>query len=206
LDNPQLRLLSLIKGDDNLIVTIDLGEWWKPLEYKDVKPMYEISNLGRVRNINTGNVLSISISEKGYSMVSLMTNKGTQDTFKLHRIMAFNFLDLPDFNDGSTWTVNHKSGNKRDCSVDNLEWSTFSENIQHAFDTGLNKPLKGENNGNSKYSESIIRAICQLLEDGYTNRQILKIFREEYPDMNRFFLYDLRHKKTWKHISDEYNY
>lgn len=189
-----------------MIVTIDLGEWWKPLEYRSIKPMYEISNLGFVRNKLTGKNLSISISEKGYSMVSLMTEKGTQDTFKLHRIVAFNFLELPDFNDGNKWTVNHKSGYKRDNSVDNLEWSTFAENIKHAFDTGLNKALKGDTNGNNKYPEQLVRSICQMMADGYTNRQILKTVRDEYPDINRFFLFDLRHRKTWAHVSKEYNY
>lgn len=39
-------------------------------------------------------------------------------------------------------TVNHKDGNKENNNENNVEWSTRSENVQHAFDTGLKKVTK----------------------------------------------------------------
>lgn len=45
-------------------------------------------------------------------------------------------------NPGNKPQINHKNGNKRDYSLDNLEWVTGSENMQHAMDTGLCKPPK----------------------------------------------------------------
>lgn len=45
----------------------------------------------------------------------------------LHRIVASTFLEKPDGKD----FCNHKDGNKENNSVNNLEWCTHQENMQH---------------------------------------------------------------------------
>lgn len=58
---------------------------WKPVVYADIKPgMYEVSNYGFIRNIHSGNIMSICLSEKGYAMVELMSVSGRAKTKKLH--------------------------------------------------------------------------------------------------------------------------
>ncbi len=51
----------------------------------------------------------------------------------VHRIVAKAFLPNPK----GKKTVNHKDGNKLNNHVDNLEWASYSENMQHAIKTGL---------------------------------------------------------------------
>ena len=52
-----------------------VNEIWVPLIYRCVKPdLYEISNLGNVRNIKTGKILKPVPSEKDYMMVCLRCN------------------------------------------------------------------------------------------------------------------------------------
>lgn len=97
---------------------------WKILDkYKG----YEISNIGEVRNINTGVILKPSISIKGYNTVVL---KGKR--VLVHRLVATAFIANPQ----NKSQVNHINGQKRDNRVENLEWVTCSENIIHSYKIG----------------------------------------------------------------------
>lgn len=54
---------------------------------------------------------------------------------KIHRLVAITFLANDDIKKD---IVNHKNGDTLDNRVENLEWVSNQENIQHAYDTGLN--------------------------------------------------------------------
>jgi hypothetical protein len=78
----------------------------------------------------------------GYKMVFLKGDNGFSKWQYVHRIVANQFITIPD-KTGELW-VNHKDGNKSNNNVNNLEWTTISENITHAHKKGLRKSTKGE--------------------------------------------------------------
>jgi len=114
-------------------------EEWRPVIGYERR--YEVSNLGRVRSIARhvrarfgyrlmrGHVLVEQAQTSGYAKVFL----GRGNTKYVHRLAAEAFIPNPDGKD----EVNHLNGDKRDNAVVNLEWVTPSENMMHAFRTGL---------------------------------------------------------------------
>lgn len=114
------------------------GEIW--VWIKDYKGLYQISNYGRVKSFprNTTSKIRIMkplLSRSGYLYVSLKKKKTKRFRFEIHRLVALAFIPNPE----NKTTVNHKDGIKLNNCVENLEWATKSENMQHSYDIGLRK-------------------------------------------------------------------
>lgn len=99
-------------------------EVWKRL--KDYQN-YSVSSLGRVKNAKTNQILKPCKCENGYLYVSLCKD-GKRKSFAIHRLVARAFI--PNFEEKRE--VNHLNGDKFDNRVENLEWTTSSENKAHA--------------------------------------------------------------------------
>lgn len=102
---------------------------------------YRVSNLGYVKNVVTGKILKPQNNGKGYLHVSLYNNDHISRTVMIHRLVALAFLenplDLPQ--------VNHIDENKHNNRVDNLEWVTSVDNINHGthnIRVGMNNPRR----------------------------------------------------------------
>lgn len=104
---------------------------WKKFIYEGIETDYSVSTEGEVRKDTTNYILSQS-SQQDYKFVTLLID-GQQKRMRVHRMVAMTFIENPD----NKPYVNHINGIRYDNNVENLEWVTQSENIQHAVRTGL---------------------------------------------------------------------
>lgn len=112
-----------------------IGDSWKSLKgVVECGDNYEITPSGKVKNVNSQRELKQHIGRGGYYRLSLF-HEGKLKKYYLHRLLAYAFLPKVDGKD----FINHIDGDKLNNDLSNLEWCTQTENVRHAFDTGLNK-------------------------------------------------------------------
>lgn len=132
----------------------------------------------------------------GYAICSFWCNNKTK-RYRVHRVMmmAFYPIDNPE-----NFVVNHKDGNKQNNNLDNLEWTTISGNMKHAFALGL-KDTHGENNSRAKLTNEDVLEICEMLLNGEKQSVIAKKFNVVSTVISR-----IKHKERWAEITTDYNF
>lgn len=143
-----------------------------------------------------GFALKPDVSKVGYERVVIYYKDGSKSRESVHRFVAKHFIPNPE----NKPVVNHKDGNKLNNNVENLEWCTHKENSEHASDNGL-FTFCGENHHEAKYTESYIRQVCELLQDGFRNKEI-----SERLGINKSMVSMIRRGQSWKHVSKEYKF
>lgn len=133
-----------------------MTEIWKDIQ--GYEGFYQISNLGNVKSlervVDKGNgilqhrkerIMNKRESVDGYYIAKLNVNKKST-SIAIHILVARHFIDNPN----NYPEVNHKDCNRKNNQVDNLEWCTHQQNVEHSKQLGHYKTKSGCDNPNYK--------------------------------------------------------
>ncbi|MEO8640964.1 NUMOD4 motif-containing HNH endonuclease [Pseudomonas sp.] len=180
-----------------------MSEVWKAIP--GFETYYEVSSHGHVRSLDRrttdcigrpfvryGKQIYMRTEIKGYIAVRLCVDT-VHKTFKVHRLVAYAFLTPQPSPDHQ---INHINGVKGDNRVENLEWVSCSENVLHAFATGLCSSRKGSANSRSILRDDDVRTIRQLSTSGITCAAISRKYM-----VSEATIRNILKRRAWTHIA-----
>ena len=106
-------------------------EEWRVIERA---PGYEVSSLGRIRNIKFGRLVKPQPDKDGYfQFTGVVGSKRT--VVKIHRAVLIAFKGQPP---SKLHLSSHEDGNKQNNRLGNLEWKTQKQNLALRHRHGTN--------------------------------------------------------------------
>jgi hypothetical protein len=194
------------------------SEIWKPY----LNWNFSVSSIGRVRNDRTGVIRKLSLTQKGYLVVTLWFQQKAY-TVIVHRLVAELFIGAAPEGQNQ---VNHKDGDKTNNLTENLEWVDQQQNMNHAKSLGLiasgersgrcrhperfpriygdrngmrthpESVPRGESNGNSKLSDEKVKAIRRE----YASRKVSQRKLAIKYDVSQKLIMLIVNNQIWRHV------
>jgi len=166
---------------------------------------YLASSDGEIASLNykrTGKCKILKPAQtEGYYKTVLLNDDNKYKTISVHRIVCLAFLGPSDLE------VNHIDGDPSNNHISNLEYVTHSENLLHAYRTGLQKPLHGESNGSSKLTEAQVLEIREYVKQvkstgkkHWGRKELAKKYGVSELYIKELVINRTTRKRVWSHI------
>lgn len=177
-------------------------ERWTPITETSVPGIglneYYVSDFGRVYSMKRRRFLNLQIIQNGYYRVFLTLKDGSKRYYLIHRIVMIEFHYIDNYQD---MQVNHKDGDKSYNYDDNLEWTTSSKNIQHAYDNGLKVKEFGEDCSYAVITNEQAHEVAKLLiQQKYSHIQI-----SQMTGVPIHIVHNISDGTTWSKVLAEYH-
>lgn len=161
-----------------------MTEIWKPIEFLDGR--YEVSNLGRLKEMKTGRIMPLCNNGAGYLRLRVLAANRHWRYFPVHRLVAQAFIPNPE---GLPY-VDHVNGDRGDNRVENLRWCSSSQNMnfplakQRLKENARCKPrrIRGEKDGAVKVWEKMVDCAADI---GCTVTLVQRVVSDKFPAIKR---------------------
>ena len=153
-------------------------------------PSYSVSQLGDVWSGKSNKYLKPFLKSNGYLYVFLR-NGPKYLSISVHQLVAEEYLT----SSNPCYVVNHKDGNKLNNNLENLEYVSQSDNVKHAYSTGLASSLsRSKQSYKKRLTEEEVFSIKELLLTR-TQTEIALLF-----NVSRTTITMINTGKTWTHV------
>ena len=162
-------------------------------ENEEIRPVvgyeeyYGVTSFGRVFNLLTKRELRQYQNNCGYYRVCLCLKYNSKFSL-VHQLVLQAFEE----NINNSKEINHIDGCKWNNKLENLEYSTRSRNMLHAFNNGIIISKKGSQRYNHKLNESDVMCILRSEEK-------IKDLADKFKVSNTLICL-IRKGHNWKHV------
>ena len=162
-------------------------ETWVPIA--DFEGLYEVSDLGRVRTLRSGQIMAFVMGGRGpYAQVHLYRN-GKRTVRYVHHVVLVAFVGPKP---GTGYEACHGERGNLDNTPGNLRWDTKAANIADIVRAGSQR---GELNPGSKLTE---RLILQLRARRRAGESVLSLANAY--GISKDYIYRICAGKSWAHV------
>lgn len=164
----------------------------------ELKDRYFVDKEGNLYTDYGKKKMNNTVQYKGYIRNGLSLVNNTTKRFFRHRLVLSAYKPVENMNE---LQVNHIDGNKLNNKLNNLEWCSCKENIQHACENDLISHQIGETNPFHKLTEKEVLEIIDDLKNHIPYSQLT----EKY-NCSKSTISSIKNHRNWSYLTKDIDF